>query len=104
MQGLNDSSEVFRAVNEELELFLSKVRERIKAISSSLNSDRGADADILGAISQRFGYPNARSCLSFIRGPSGWNGFQHDNFNRKQAELMEIDTNGGHNILYSLSL
>jgi hypothetical protein len=97
MSDFNNISPIHRAVNEELEMFLDRVRSRVKDIRGQVDEgqDMGTEADVLHALSQRFGEPIAKSCVTFIRGSSGWNGFQRDNFNAKKETLEQnLDNNG----------
>lgn len=98
MSDFNNTSLIHKAVNEELEIFLDRVRARVKNIRGQVDEgeDVGTEADVLSVLSQRFGEPIAKSCVTFIRGSSGWNGFQRDNFNAKKETLEKnLDADNG---------
>lgn len=102
MSDFNNISPIHQAVNEELEIFLERVHSRLKDIRGQANEgeNKGMEADVLHALSQRFGEPIAKSCVTFIRGCSGWNGFQRDNFNAKK-ESLERNLGNGNGVSYT---
>ena len=53
----------------------------------TINVIKEARQDIRIAVAERFGNPVATSCISIARGPTPWNGYEHDNHKGKREEL-----------------
>jgi hypothetical protein len=83
---LNPSSKI---VHEEMEIFFSKVQERLDGELPEGESQE-AIRDVREAVIARFGSSVAKSCLSTARGRSGFNGFQSDNHKVIEERLMSM--------------
>jgi hypothetical protein len=92
MDDFNDTSETFRAVNEELDKFLSNLRLRVQEIHSRNNQESdnnaGTDNEILQALRLRLGSTMANAAVKLIKGPNNWNGFVRDSYQEKSKELQ----------------
>ena len=93
MDNYNDTSETFRAVNEEFDKFISNLRLRIQEIHShddqeSDNSNKGTDNEIIQALRLRFGSTMANASVKLNKGPNNWNGFVRDLYQEKSEELQ----------------
>jgi hypothetical protein len=94
MDDFNDTSETFRAVNEEFDKFLSNLRLRVQKIHSLDNQEsdnsnnNGTNIEILQALRLRLGSTMANAAVKLIKGPNNWNGFVRDSYQEKSEELQ----------------
>jgi hypothetical protein len=87
-----------KIILEEFEKFVDAVGTRLAesdtwAAEDALEFQRDGKQQVKKMLSALLGGPLARIATGIIRGPSPWNGYQHDNFATKHAELL-MDAQG----------
>lgn len=87
MQNMDASSPAMKMVGEELEMFLSRLRERLNEMTLGSLSEDELSKQIIKLVACRLGSPTARTIMTAKRSPNVWNKFQHDNYERVKSEL-----------------
>lgn len=87
MQNMDASSPALKMVGEELDTFLSRVRERLNEISVGSLSEDELSKEIIKLVACRLGSPTARTIMTAKRSQNGWNKFQHDKYESVKSEL-----------------
>jgi hypothetical protein len=80
------SDQGLKIVEEELERFMQRTRDRLNLVSPSLSVEE-LSKEIRRYVAFHFGNPCARVMTGIKRGPNDWNKFQHENFRDAKAEL-----------------
>ena len=101
IEDMRNRSLVSGIIHDELDKFWENATSRLSTLEvegmdeETIKQISEAKKDLKSAIALRFGNPLASSCVTILRGPSGWNGYQKDNFNRVRMMLRESDGKGG---------
>jgi hypothetical protein len=90
IDALNEQSAVCRIVDEEVDVFLNRLKERLNDLDASAewqaNNSANAKRDVLEALKARFGVAIATQLAGGTRRASGWNQFCQDHFRQAKSE------------------
>jgi hypothetical protein len=90
----NQGSIVSVIVNEEVDVFLARLKERLNSVDDSeldfdeAKSLRDAKEDVFQALYQRFGLGIAKQLAGKMRKVSGWNRFCKENFGNAKSNVL----------------
>ena len=82
-------------IQEEVDLFLERVKSRLNEVDFSRMNGREKDEvlqakeDIIQAVGSHFGLSTAKSCIRFTRKRSAWNAFSHENYSDTKNKLID---------------
>jgi hypothetical protein len=94
LDAVNQDSIVSVIVNEEVDVFLARLKERLNGIDESeLDFDEAkslldAKEDVFQALNRRFGLAIAKQLAGKMRKVSGWNRFCKENFGKAKSDVL----------------
>jgi hypothetical protein len=87
MQNMDASSPAVKMIGEELEVFLSRSREKLNEITNGSVSEHELSKAVIKLISFRLGKPTARTIMSVKRSPNAWNIYLRANYESVKSEM-----------------
>ena len=90
MKNLDGSSPAVKVIGEELELFLSRSRERLNEITDEPLSEDVLSEMITKMVSFRLGNPTARTIISARRSSDAWNVYQKEHSHESVKSQMRM--------------
>jgi hypothetical protein len=94
LDAVNQGSIISVIVNQEVDAFLARLKERLNSIDESeLDSDEAnslldAKEDVFQALNRRFGPAIANQLTGKTRKVSGWNRFCQENFGKAKSSIL----------------
>lgn len=94
LDAMNQSSIVSVIVNEEVDVFLARLKEKLNSIDESeLDFDEAkslldAKEDVFQALNRRFGVAIAKQLAGKMRKVSGWNRFCKENYGKVKSDVL----------------
>lgn len=94
LDAVDQGSIISRIVNEEVDAFLARLKEKLNSIEDSeLDFDEAksledAKNDVFQALNRRFGLAIAKQLAGKTRKVSGWNRFCKENFEKAKSDVL----------------
>ena len=91
----NRDSAIHHVVHEEVEAFVTSLKQKLNALApSDMNDDEETTDlrnDIVSILAEHLGVKVAKAVVSYVKKPSPWNNFCRAHYHSKSAELDVLE-------------